>query len=174
MHFLTILAVKVASSRANLRSRRTSLTSSVVLVTCFIRPQCSDSIDCGKMICCKTLESCEACGVKHHKHPISARVEDELHRRLEIIALVDRRSVADVVAECVRRALPSLEAELQQPRLSEDMVARIKAGERIEDVVRSSLAPLATPTPPAPTPKQPGSTGPISRGKRGGRLDISN
>ena len=46
----------------------------------------------------------------------SCTVEPDIHERIKLVALVDRRSVADVVAECVRRALPQLEAERQAQR----------------------------------------------------------
>lgn len=41
-------------------------------------------------------------------------LEDQLMKRIKLIAQVDRRSVADVVAWCVELGLPRLEAELHQ------------------------------------------------------------
>lgn len=76
-----------------------------------------------------------AYGMKYGKHPISARIEDDIYRRLEVVAFVDRRSIAEVVSECVRRALPELENELQQPKLSPAMAARIQAGESVQAVL---------------------------------------
>ena len=73
----------------------------------------------------------------------SCTVEPEVHERIKLVALVDRRSVADVVAECVRRALPQLEAELERPRLTLDMKRRIAAGESVAAVIMQQLAPYA-------------------------------
>jgi hypothetical protein len=73
----------------------------------------------------------------------SVRLESADFERLKLVALVDRRSISEIVAECVTRALPALEAELQRPRLSPDMVARLKAGEKLEEIMRSNLAPFA-------------------------------
>lgn len=87
--------------------------------------------------------------MKHSKHPVSARVEEDIYRRLEIVSLVDRRSVADIVAECVRRALPALEAELQQPRLTPQMAADLKAGKLMSEVIPSPYG-HAAPRPPEP------------------------
>ena len=77
----------------------------------------------------------------------SCTVEPEVHERIKLVALVDRRSVADVVAECVRRALPQLEAELERPRLTADMKRRIAAGESITAVIMQHLAPYAAAAP---------------------------
>lgn len=107
-------------------------------------------------------------------------IEPELHERLRLVAIVDRRSIAEVAAECIERALPHLEAELQRPRLSPEMVARLKAGERLEEVLRSNLAPFApsvlneTPapyapvsaTPPAPAPAPPAASAAPAKMKR--------
>ena len=81
--------------------------------------------------------------MKSNKRPISTRVEDSIHQRIELVALVDRRSVADIVAECVRRALPALESELERPRLTPDMKRRIAAGENVASVIMEHLSPYA-------------------------------
>lgn len=82
----------------------------------------------------------------------SCSIEPELHERLRLVALVSRRSLAEVVADCIRLALPELEAELQRPRLSPEILARLKAGEKLEEVLATSLAPFAPrPAPPAAT-----------------------
>lgn len=73
----------------------------------------------------------------------SCSVEPELHERLKLVALVDRRSLAEIVADCIAIALPQIESELQRPRLSPDMVARLKAGESLAEVLRSNLAAFA-------------------------------
>lgn len=80
----------------------------------------------------------------------SCTVEPEVHERIKLVALVDRRSVADVVAECVRRALPQLEAELERPRLTSDMKRRIAAGESVTAVIMQHLAPYAAAAAPEP------------------------
>lgn len=80
----------------------------------------------------------------------SCTVEPEVHERIKLVALVDRRSVADVVAECVRRALPQLEAELERPRLTAAMKRRIEEGEPVAEVIMQHLAPYAT----APAPEK--------------------
>lgn len=59
------------------------------------------------------------------------------------MALVDRRSVSEIIAECVRRALPALEEELQRPRLTPDMKRRIDAGEDVAQVLAARLAPYS-------------------------------
>lgn len=83
----------------------------------------------------------------------SCSIEPELHERLKLVAMVDRRSMAEIVADCIALALPQLEAELQRPRLSPEMVARLKSGERLADVLAGNLAPFApvrlNETPPA-------------------------
>jgi hypothetical protein len=63
------------------------------------------------------------------------------------VAQVDRRSVSEIIAECVRRALPQLEAELERPRLTADMKRRIAAGESITAVIMQHLAPYAAAAP---------------------------
>lgn len=73
----------------------------------------------------------------------SVRLDSADFERLKLVALVDRRSISEIVAECVTRALPALEAELQRPRLSPEMVARLKSGERLADVLAGNLAPFA-------------------------------
>ena len=85
----------------------------------------------------------------------SCTVEPEVHERIKMVALVDRRSVADVVAECVRRALPQLEAELERPRLTSDMKRRIAAGESVTAVLMQHLAPYAAAEPAKAAPAQP-------------------
>lgn len=115
----------------------------------------------------------------------SVRLEAADFERLKLVAIVDRRSISEVVAECVTRALPGLEAELQRPRLSPEMLARIKAGEKLEEVLRSSLAPFAPgalnespapcgqPSPVTPsTPVQPGPK-PSKRKAAAARFDHS-
>ena len=67
----------------------------------------------------------------------SCTVEPEIHERIKLVALVDRRSVADIVAECVRRALPALEAELERPRLTPEMKRRLAAGEPVDAVLHA-------------------------------------
>lgn len=81
----------------------------------------------------------------------SCTVEPEVHERIKLVALVDRRSVADVVAECVRRALPQLEAELERPRLTSEMKRRIAAGESVTAVIMQHWHP----TPPPPRQRKP-------------------
>jgi len=73
-------------------------------------------------------------------------VEPEIYERLKLVSIVDRRSLAEVVAECIALALPQIEAELQRPRLSPNMVARLKAGETIEQVMTRNLAPFSPAT----------------------------
>ena len=85
----------------------------------------------------------------------SCTVEPEVHERIKLVALVDRRSVADVVAECVRRALPQLEAELERPRLTSDMKRRIAAGESVAAVIMQQLAPYAAAAPEKAVTAQP-------------------
>jgi len=94
------------------------------------------------------------CGVMA-KVQTSCTVEPEVHERIKLVALVDRRSVADVVAECVRRALPQLEAELERPRLTSDMKRRIAAGESVAAVIMQQLAPYAAAEPAKAAPAQP-------------------
>lgn len=55
-------------------------------------------------------------------------VEPEIATRLRIVALVDRRSIADVVSSCIERALPELEDELCRPRLAASVLAALRAG----------------------------------------------
>ena len=83
--------------------------------------------------------------MQERKLPISARIEEALHRRIEIVSQVDRRSMADVVAECVRRALPTLEQELQQPRLTPTMFADLRAGKPMAEVLASAHSYSITP-----------------------------
>ena len=40
----------------------------------------------------------------------SCSIEPELHERLKLVAMVDRRSLAEIVADCIALALPQLEA----------------------------------------------------------------
>lgn len=47
------------------------------------------------------------------KIPASTSVEEELLARIKLIAQVDRRSVAEVIAWCAELGLPLVEAELQ-------------------------------------------------------------
>jgi hypothetical protein len=67
----------------------------------------------------------------------SVRLEAEDHERAAMVALVDRRSISEIIAECVHRALPGMEAELQRPRLTPKMVAEIKAGKPVAEVLAS-------------------------------------
>ncbi len=69
------------------------------------------------------------------KIQISCTVEPEVYERIKLVSVVDRRSLADVVGECVRRALPALEEELQKPRLTPQMLAEIQAGKPIAQVI---------------------------------------
>jgi predicted DNA-binding protein len=86
----------------------------------------------------------------------SCSIEPELHERLKLVAMVDRRSMAEIVADCIALALP---------RLSPEMVDRLKSGERLADVLAGNLAPFApvrlNETPPAyvPTPTKKTTTG---------------
>ena len=73
----------------------------------------------------------------------SVRLDAADHARLALVAQVDRRSVSEIIAECVRRALPQLEAELERPRLTADMKRRIAAGESVTTVIMQHLAPYA-------------------------------
>jgi hypothetical protein len=86
----------------------------------------------------------------------SVRLDERDFERIKLVAQIDRRSISEVIADCVARELPALEAELQQPRLSPEMVARLKAGETVADVMRKGLVAFApTPLPPAPEPLEP-------------------
>jgi hypothetical protein len=73
----------------------------------------------------------------------SVRLEQHDFERASLVALVDRRSVSEIIAECVRRALPALEEELQRPRLTPDMKRRIDAGEDVAQVLAARLAPYS-------------------------------
>jgi len=73
----------------------------------------------------------------------SVRLEQQDFERASLVALVDRRSVSEIIAECVRRALPDLEEELQRPRLTPDMKRRIDAGEDVAKVIAARLAPYS-------------------------------
>ena len=80
----------------------------------------------------------------------SVRLDAADHARLALVAQVDRRSVSEIIAECVRRALPQLEAELERPRLTAAMKRRIEEGEPVAEVIMQHLAPYAT----APAPEK--------------------
>ena len=71
------------------------------------------------------------------KIPASVRLSAEDHARASLVALVDRRSVSEIIAECVRRALPELEAELERPRLTPEMKRRLAAGEPVDAVLHA-------------------------------------
>jgi hypothetical protein len=46
------------------------------------------------------------------KVPISTRVEEALAKRLERVATVDRRTIANIIEICVEEYLPQIESEL--------------------------------------------------------------
>lgn len=48
------------------------------------------------------------------KHQTGTSLEEALMKRIKMIAQVDRRSVADVVAWCVELGLPRLEEQLHE------------------------------------------------------------
>jgi hypothetical protein len=81
----------------------------------------------------------------------SVRLNSEDHARASLVALVDRRSVSEIIAECVRRALPELEAELERPRLTPEMKRLIDAGAPVGEVIMDRLAPYTLKQQPAST-----------------------
>ena len=68
-------------------------------------------------------------------------VDPETYRRLQVIAEVEADSIAEVVARCIQRALPTLELELQQPKLTPEMMDQIRAGKSVAEVLAARLLP---------------------------------
>jgi hypothetical protein len=71
-------------------------------------------------------------------------VDPDTYRRLQVIAEVEGDSIATVVARCIQRALPTLELELQQPKLTPEMMAQLRAGKSVAEVLAARLASYST------------------------------
>lgn len=120
-------------------------------------------------------------------------VDPETYRRLQVIAEVEGDSIAEVVSRCIHCALPTLELELQKPKLTPEMMAQLRAGKSVAEVLAARFAPYCSapqeaatlnetpfqPTQPAPAATPPPPARPTStrktrakRGTDGGRLEF--
>lgn len=73
-------------------------------------------------------------------------VDPDTYRRLQVIAEVEGDSIATVVARCIQRALPTLELELQQPKLTPEMMAQLRAGKSVAEVLAARFGPYSMAT----------------------------
>jgi hypothetical protein len=88
------------------------------------------------------------------KVPLSTRVEEQVAKRLERVAAVDRRTLANIVEICVEEYLPQLEAQLEAELAT-------KSGRRPTTEPQPALA-LNDPAPPSKYPRSK-----LPPGKRG-------